>query len=633
MDPRLVLDQDDYIKKDPDLIEKLRAYRTESTGYREQVLEPKWSKSLRLLKGIPIEEESSRSKVRGKHKIYFRKVWSSAIRLLASFHQAFLQDKNRFKIHGRDDGADATRAKVLEVMTRYRLEWLMRRRNAYVKLLWALMGCISPGFAVIKQVWKFNKELEIDEPDFSVYPLEQVCLDWPNLTYGNIHDMRFVMFDNYFTRETMEENGYENIHKVTETTVPQSELQQARFSDSQDPYGSHQPQSSISDYSNGSVGNNYPKSGATVEGRNPYLSKYLCTEVFWKKDAKIYYCVFNPETGVYLVEPMPSPYGREYPIALGSMLIDPHKPVPEGITEVVEGPQEALNQTINMRFDNVALSMHGGFIYSRFAGIDKQSLRNIGPGFTVAANDVNGIQPLKVPDVTQSAYAESSQFMQMIEEETGVNPTKNGTSDVTKATVANINLTEANAKHDLFMSIVGQTLFQQFMYNLARHIQMFETDERVYRVANEELRKEGLTPDKYDNVYDIEFDFDLEVDVGLTEVSRAARSQRMAAMLDRMLQSNNSVFLMMKSGVQIPDPKIWNIPEMTAELMPELGFPNIKKFLVPVMPPPPPQAEGQQPPSGGPVGQVVEGQNAPQPNEAAEVNPDFLATLTAQLGQ
>ncbi len=623
MDPTKLINDDDYLKGTESLADEILAYRSASTRYREQTLEPQWSRALRLLKGIPLEEESSISKTRGKSKIYFRKVWSSAIRLLATFHQAFLQDKKRFRILGRDDEADHFKAKVLEKVVAVRLERMMRRGNAYVRLLWALMGCVSPGFAVIKQFWKFNEELEIDEPDFTVYPLEQVCLDWTSLTYGNPQDMRFAMFDNYFTKEQMEEPGYENVSKVTETMVPQSELQQARYAGSQDPHNTVAGEGQ--NYSNGAVGHSYPDGGSSPEDRNPYLRKYLCTEVFWKKKGYIYFCVINPETKTFLVPPMKSPYGREYPICLGSMLIEPHKPVPEGIDNVVAGPQEALNQTINMRFDNVALAMQGGFIYSRFAGIDKQSLRNLHPGFSVAANDIGGIAPIKLPDVTQSAYMEAGQFINMIDEETGVNPTKQGNSESTKATVASINLSEANAKHDLYTATVAQTLFQQFVYNLARHCAMFEVDEKIMRIANEMLREEGMTPTQHGVVYDIEFDFDLEVNVGASEVSRAAKVNRFNAVFDRLMQSNNSTFMALQSGIQIPKPKIFNLGEMMAELLPEYDFPNVQRYLVPVAPPPP-EEQG----SGGETKQAAAGAQASQPNAAGDA--EFMKTIMSQMG-
>lgn len=620
MDPTIIsADESEGYKLTKEKIDKLLSYWGDARSYRESSIIPRAARNLRLMKGIPVEEENTRSRVTNKNKLYFRKIWSASVRLLASLFQAYLQDKNKFKISGRDDKADYQKAKVLEIMTRYRLEWMFRRRNLFVKLLWAFFNCISPGFAVVKHIWKYNEEQNIDEPDFVVYPLEQVVLDWPELTSGDPNNMRFAMFENWYTRDMMEDLGYENLDKINEEQKPQNELEQTRYTDSQNPYsGSSDP----TGYSNGAAGNAYPERGSEPQQRNPYLRRYLALEMYYREKGVLYHCVINPDTKLVLSKAIVNPSGRDYPISIGHMLIDPHKPVPEGLPEVLEGPQESLNLTINLRKDNVMLSMNGGFIYSRFANVDKQSLQNVRPGFTVAADNVEGVSPIRVPDVTQTAYVEAAQYINMIDEMSAVNPTKQGMSDASKATVAQINLTEANAKHDLFVAVVGQTLFHQFVYNLAKQISMFETDERIFRVANEALRKETNDP-RQNDIFDLEFDFDVEVNAGLSEVGRGIKAQQISSAIQTAQMSNNSTIMALKSGIQIENPKIFDLGTMQAELLPELGMPSIQKYLVPVAPPPTPPAQpGQE------EAQVAEGQNAPQPNETTEADmQEFMRSI------
>ncbi len=623
MDPKIIsAEESEGYKLTDEKIEKLLSYWGDARAYRESAIIPRMARNLRLMKGVPVEEESSRSKVTNKNKLYFRKIWSSAQRLLASMFQAYLQDKNKFQISGRDEAQDYKKAKVLEIMTRFRFDWMMRRRNLFVRMLWALFNCIAPGFTVVKHIWKYNEEFGIDEPDFIVYPLEQVILDWPELTSGDTNNMRFVMFENYYTADMMEDLGYENISKITEAQKPVNELEQTRYIDSVRPFqGSNDP----SGYVNGAAGNNYPAMGSQPQQCNPYLIRYLALEMYYREKGYLYHCVINPETRVVLSKAIVNPSGRDYPVSIGYMLIDPHKAVPEGLPEILEGPQESLNLTINLRKDNVMLAMNGGFIYSRFANVDKQSLQNIRPGFTVAADNVEGVQPIRIPDVTQSAYVEAAQYMNMMDDMSAVNPTKQGTSDATKATVAQINLTEANAKHDLFVATVGQTLFHQFIYNLAKQISMFETDETIFRVANEALRKEGNDPHDND-IYDIEFDFDVEISAGLSEVGRGIRSQQINMAMQTAQMSNNSTIMALKSGIQIENPKIFDLGQMQADLMPELGLPSVQKYLVSVAPPAPEQPK--QP--GNDQVEAVEGQNAAQPNEAPDGAgmEDFLRSLT-----
>ena len=626
-----ILSNDEPYKLTESKIDKLLSYWRDSASYRDSVLIPRAARNQRLLKGIPVEAELMKSPVTGKNKIYYRKIWSSCIRLLASMFQAYLQDKNKFKIVGRDEGQDYRKARVLEIMTRYRFETMMRRNNLFLKLIWAFFDCIATGLSVSKQIWKYNEELGIDEPDFVNYPLEQVCLDWAELTSGDPNNMRFAMFENWYTMDMMEDLGYENLKDLNISAKPQSELEQARYSDSANPLISGSTTGDNVTYSNGGVGHSYPARGSESTEINPYLQRYLCLESFYREKGKLYYCVINPPTKKVLFKAVLNPSGNSYPVSIGSMIPDPHKAVPEGLPEVLEGPQESLNLTLNLRKDNVMLSMNGGFIYSRFGNVDKQSLRNVKPGFTVAADDINAVVPLRVPDVTQSSYVEANQYMSMMDEMSAVNPTKQGSSNVDKATVAQINLTESNAKHDLFVAVAGQTFFHQFIYNLAKQISLFETDERIFRVANEMLRTEGLEAKDYDNIYDIEFDFDIEVQAGLSEVSRGMKAQQLSSAMQTALQSNNSTILLLKSGMKIENPKIFNVGEMQAELLPELGMPSLSKYLVSIQPPPPPQegqpGAGQGSAEGGEQSQVVEGQNAPQSNEQPDFDPDFIQSI------
>lgn len=622
MNPSDLTQDEDKPKASSELLDELSCYWQDSVAHRE-ILENTWARDTNILKGVPVEAENSKSKVTGKSKLYFRKAWSAQIRLVAAFFQAYMQDKQKFKIWGRDDQQDFIKAQVLEIMTKYHIDRLMRRREMFKKMIHAFMDCVAPGTAVIKQMWKYNEEWEIDEPDFVVYPLEQVILEWQKTC---VSDMEYCGFENYLTHYQMEEMGYENIDKAVKESMPESVLRSARYQNTPDPLdGDNTPNQN---YSDGTVGSHYPEKGTqgdtTMQDR--VRSRYRAVEMFYRRKGKVYFCVFNPAGKVWLKAPEVSPYGRDFPISMGHMLLEAHKLIPESIIRPVEGPQEALNLDLNLRKDNQRLAMNGGFIYSRFGGVDKQALRNVHPGFTVAANDTSAVQPLKVPDVTQTSYMEASADMAMIDEMTGVNDAVLGNSTTGKTGEAQINLSQAQAKIDLFITTVGQTLFHQFIYNLAKHISLFETDERIFRIANERLRQSGLSKEKFDDVYDIEFDFDLEIDTGYSEASRAVMGQRYAAVWDRMLQSNNAAVMAMQAGV-LPEgqkPQLFDIPKFSIDVIPQLGLPNPSRYLIDVTPPPSPEAAGGQ-------SQSVAGQNAAQPNEAAD-DSGFMQNLQAQMG-
>lgn len=627
----------DYVEpekiKDIDKImaEQIALYDS-SKSYRQTSIEPRAARTMKLMKGVSIEDTNPKSKITGRNKIYFRKIWSSAWRLLATFFQAFLQDKSKFKIWGRNDETDYIKAKALEFLTKYHLDRMMRRSSAFKRLLWAFMDCIAPGISVIKLRWNYNEELGIDDPDFTVYPLEQVALDWEADT---VEDMRFACFENYLPKDLLEEMGYDNLDKVKPIKVPYSALRAVRYFNSQDPANRA---TDAGTYTNGATNHNYPEPGTGQTEpqipQNAVTDRYLALECFYKKMGKIYFCVIDPIAKVYLKEPVVSPYGKLYPIAVGSMLLEAHKFVPESFPEIAEGPQESLNFNLNIRKDATLLAMSPGFIYGRFGGVDKQAMSKIFPGFSIAANDINQVSPIKMADVGQNAYMEAQQDVAMIEEESAVSSATLGTSNTGKTGEAQINLSQGSAKLDLYTAIVGQTLFHQFIYILAYMIQKFETKEELFKKINVQMRQAKLLPPQHADIYDIEFDLELDIDVGISEASRMIQAQRFSGVIDRMLQMNNSTFMALQSGIKIPNPTIFDVAKVGSDLFPQLGVPNTSQYLVPVeAPTPPPQQPGQQGqnPSGGPAAQIAGGQNAPQPNKAGPMDNGFMQSLQAMM--
>jgi hypothetical protein len=630
MDPQnLVSDEDKPTKRQRDKILQERLIHYNESVMIRNKLEHRWSQNQKLLKGIPLHHERTNSSVRKRPKIRFRKVWSAAVRILASLFQAFLLDKNKFRIKGFDESTDFQQAKVLEKMTTFRLNWLYRRRDAFTKLIWSFMDAISPGLSIVKVHWKFNEEQGVDEPALTPYPLEQVALDWS----APVRDeMRYAYLDSFLTKDQLGEMAYDNIDKAIAIDVPQHILRDIRWHETGDPLKGRERGSS-SDYNNGTVGLNFPDPGTAEAGdttKQTVTQRFRATECFYKEDGKIWFGVFNREGGIWLKEPTVSPYGTIYPIAIGSLLLEPHKLVPESIVEPLEGPQEDLNMTLNLRKDNQLLSMQGGWSIDRLAGVDVQALSNLRPGFIVRRNPGQGaIEPIKLPDVTQTSYIEAGADQSMIEEMMGIPPVKQGTSTSSKTGVTALNLQEANTKENLFIATIGETLFRQIIYLLAYEIQLFETDERIFRVANENARKE-VNDAKLDNIYDVEFDMDVEIEVGLNEVSRSIEIQRKLLFIDRALQANQSTILMLRSGIQMPNPQAVDTAEMLNDTAKDFGIDNLKKYLVPLTPPQPQQPQQ----GGGAPAQQAEGQMAPQPNQSDLTSQDeFQQFLSSTLRQ
>ena len=92
----------------------------------------------------------------------------------------------------------------------------------------------------------------------------------------------------------------------------------------------------------------------------------------------------------------------------------------QGVCELVEQLQEELNDKRNQRLDNVNLVLQKILAYVEDA-VDTKVIKNFvfAPGARLPVKDINAIQWVEVPDVTQSSYNEERILMQDIQETSG----------------------------------------------------------------------------------------------------------------------------------------------------------------------------------------------------------------------
>lgn len=592
---------------DPTL-KKLSAWKQESENLRSKY-DNRWSRNLKLLKGIFQDGETTKSSVRNRSKTFFRKIWATRWRLLASFYNSFLRDPDQFKIEGRDTFDDPRRAKVLQVMTEYRRDRMMREDNLFLKLLWGMINIIDFGWCAAKLRWDYNAESGVDKPTFMLYPNEQV---FPDLAAETVDGMRYIHFLNYLTKDEIEEMGYKTDGLVV-TSPDSNQLRNTRN------MGHTDPLQNVSNYTNYAAGSggHYPASGS-VEGeeKDAFIKRYKIYESFWKEDGMIKYAIHNDFNKLlkhkFDKNPKPSPYGKKYPVITGTCLTEAHKLIGEGFPEPLEAPQESFNYNLNMRKDNVALAMTGHTFVSRYGNVDLQSLTNRRLGGYTIMDDVNAVKHEAMPDVTQSSYIEAQADMNMMEEMSGITDIKQGMSRDTKATIAQINYAESNAKIDLFIAIVGETYFREFYSLLTYFIQRFETDETIFAIANETLRRDGENPfHPLFDIYDLGFEADVIVNVGLGTVSRDMELKQTMLLMDRAIMSNRETAGMLQMGVLNPqNAVVFNVAKLMLDTMPKMGKKNFKDYLIQLQPPPmPPEAMGA---GGGQGGAAMAGRMQPQ---------------------
>lgn len=104
-----------------------------------------------------------------------------------------------------------------------------------------------------------------------------------------------------------------------------------------------------------------------------------------------------------------------------------------GIPEMLKAPQDVVNETVNQRMDNVALSMNVGGAIHESAIVDRNDLVSkpgwfvrISKKFTGMMNQA--IQFFSVPDITKAAYTEAFEWERYAQERSGANRVTIGTA-------------------------------------------------------------------------------------------------------------------------------------------------------------------------------------------------------------
>lgn len=565
----------DTQEKDPILM-KISAWKQESENLRSSY-DTRWTKNQQLFKGKFSDDEVAMSKVRNRSKIFFRKIWATNWRMVASFYNAFLKDPDTFKIEGRGP-EDVHKARVLQKVVEYRRDRMMRRDDLFLKFIWAFFDIVNNGWSVGKLRWDYDEDAGKDEPRFMLYPNEQV---YPDLTAETKQGMRYITFVSYLTKDDLEDMNYDNIEDAEPTGVPSNPLRQVRHEQAGDPMQN--------------PGNTeYPTPGKYEEGRGDGTNnqRYEVWETFYRVKGEVKYCVTNAGKE-YFKKPEKSKYGNHYEnIIMGSCLTEAHKLIGEGFNEALEGPQESINATLNMRKDNVALTLAPHTLVNIGAKVDLQSLVQRRPGGITLTSDMNAVKVHEMPDVTHTAYLEASADEQMMSEMSGITPGKQGLETASKATVAQINYSEANIKIDLFISIVGETFVKEFFAGLAQMVQQFETDETVLRIANDTVRAEEEAP-YLDDVYDFDFEADCIMSIGVGTVGRDVEIRQTMLAMDRAIMSNQSIIQLLSTGAVVDKGlKLFDTTRFMEKILPKLGHKNIQEYIIDVKPPPQQQQEG-----------------------------------------
>jgi len=213
-----------------------------------------------------------------------------------------------------------------------------------------------------------------------------------------------------------------------------------------------------------------------------------------------------------------------------------------GMMEMVESLQHELNDTRNLRIDNIKLALNKMFVVAEDADIDYENLINE-PGGVVVSTYIDGIKELTTSDVTQSSFADARDIAEDIQRTHGIHDPALGKPTSRETATGVLSLQEAaNMRFQLMIRIFGKLIKKntELMDELnQQHI----TDKRVIRLTNEEYLR-------IENIEDLVGRFDYEpVGASLEGLSRYARLEQLRAY--RGMFADNELFDKVKFDTEI----------------------------------------------------------------------------------
>lgn len=279
---------------------------------------------------------------------------------------------------------------------------------------------------------------------------------------------------------------------------------------------------------------------------------------YWEDDRVV--TVANREV-VIRDEPNPYRHGKKPFVRLVDQSIQ-HEFLGMGELEPIETLQYELNDRRNQRMDNVTLVLNRMWKVKNGANVDEDELVSDAGG-VVHTDDMNGIEPLQMPDVTASSYQEETLIKADIQQTTGV-------SDFTRG-VGSDALANDTATGISLIQEAGNSRFRLKIRNLESAIEkigrmmvslneQFVEEEKVIRILGDEgFEWKTIRPE------DLKGNFDVVVQSGSTLPSNEAVERKQTMEMFQLFAG---------------DPEV-NQVELKRRVLETFGVKNIDKLLVP----------------------------------------------------
>lgn len=205
----------------------------------------------------------------------------------------------------------------------------------------------------------------------------------------------------------------------------------------------------------------------------------------WTKDG---WCDICPEYNLCIREVENPYFNNEIPITYYVDYPYPNELFGMGEVEPIERLQRAMNAVLNQRLDNVQLTLNTMWKMRKGAGVDKHTVHSA-PGNVITLEDMNGLEPISIPDVTSNTFvATMNYFQSAIQNGSGVTDYTVGVGD--NNTVANTTATgtrlvqqEANVQFKLKIQLFNKMVIEDIA-NFWKDLRVqFTTEDQVLRIT------------------------------------------------------------------------------------------------------------------------------------------------------
>ena len=517
-----------------------------SKPYLDYNLRPQWEKNIRQWQGKHRTDSKYESKEYGKSKLFRPRTRAVIRKNEAAAAVAYLSTQDVVSVVAADDSnpLDQLTAEITHGLLNQRLTktipWFHIVAGAY-------QSAQVYGTVISYQYWDKKK----DAPCIELVPPENFRIDPASDWIDPIHTSPYLI--HLIPMFVMDVRDYEGWYAIDDNTM---------LAASNEYYDSTRVTREDS---------NDSKSGDDAQVTD-YHVVWVRRNIV-KKDGQdwVFYTLGDE---FLLSEPVPlieAYWHNERPYVMGSCIVEAFNPNPAGLPELVSDIQDEINDTCNLRLDNVKFALNKRYFVKRGTQVDLRSLtRNI-PGSVTLMNDPKeDVIVHSTPDVTASSFQEQDRLNLDFDDLAG---TFSGSSVQANRqlneTVGGMNMMSqgANQVSEYQLKTFNETWAEPVLRQVAKLEMMYETDQTLLKIA-------GNSSDIYKQ-YGFEIvtedmlggNFTLNINVG----TGAANPQ---SQVERFFYGLSTLAGVMPDVVQQ-----LNAEEVVKEVFGKLGYKDGKRFF------------------------------------------------------